>query len=115
MIAHGKAKHEKPATTTPTAPTVPTGSESGGMSGGVVDALAGIWKWLRYWNCPKCGKRALKKTDTSYLEEGQRVQTGYDEYGKRQMMFSYGIRVESYECKECGHILVERSRYSGPA
>jgi hypothetical protein len=86
-------------------------------SGGAGSLFSGVWNWLRYWNCPKCGKRAAKKTDTSYFEEGQRVQTGWDHETKtsRQMVYSYGIRAETYACKACGHTWVERSRYSGPA
>ncbi len=31
------------------------------------------------------------------------------------MVYSYGIREETYECQECGHTWVEESPYSYPA
>ncbi len=88
-----------------------------GASGGVGGGLGGVWNWLTKWKCPKCGQRAAKKTDTSYHEKGQRVQTGWDSQTKtdRQMVYSYGVREESFACKACGHQWVERSNYSGPA
>lgn len=88
-----------------------------GASGGVGGGLGGVWNWLTKWKCPKCGQRAAKKTDTSYHEKGQRVQTGWDSQTKtdRQMVYSYGVREETFACKACGHQWVERSNYSGPA
>ena len=101
--AASTSSDQSPVTTADPPAEQDTSSGGGGL-------LSGVWNWLAYWNCPKCGKRSGKKTDTSYYREGQRVQT--EPGTNQQVVVNYGVRRESFHCKACGHQWTEDSDYT---
>ncbi|HEY7329479.1 MAG TPA: DUF4339 domain-containing protein [Gemmataceae bacterium] len=110
--AKPSASSKKSSATTAEPPTEQTSGHEAGR------VLAGVWNWLKgYSRCRRCGVRKVKKTDTSDWEEGQRVETTWDQQTRtyRQMVVNYGIREETYSCEACGHTWEERRPYSTPA